>query len=255
MQETCIRYLGWEDPIEKGMAIYSSLLAWRIPWTEEPGGLQSVGSQRVGCDWATNTTTTTTTVNLSMHILKFFFCFVICFYQFDVTVVEIRKIGEEFSFLPFCTLTFLKLSFFIRIIFYLSLRACVTIKIVIKPNSSQLSWCAAKLIYWYLVVVKEITAFIAGCQARRTGSSCHKDPTSWWLSGKGIVQATLEVSQGLTWSAHGHSSLVGDEMSKWWFKNLNHHPPDSSQSGVCLLCCGHHTVNILHWVGIIASVK
>ena len=48
MWETWVRSLGQEDPLEKGMATYSSILAWRIPWTEEPGGLQSVGSQRVG---------------------------------------------------------------------------------------------------------------------------------------------------------------------------------------------------------------
>ena len=42
--------LGWEDPLEKGKATHSSILAWRIPWTEEPGGLQSMGSQRVGHD-------------------------------------------------------------------------------------------------------------------------------------------------------------------------------------------------------------
>ena len=42
--------LDWEDSLEKGMATHSSILAWRIPWTEEPGGLQSMGSQRVGCD-------------------------------------------------------------------------------------------------------------------------------------------------------------------------------------------------------------
>ena len=48
MQETQVRSLGWEDPLEKGMATHSSILAWRIPWTEEPGGLQSMGSQRVG---------------------------------------------------------------------------------------------------------------------------------------------------------------------------------------------------------------
>ena len=48
MQETWVRSLGWEDPLEEGMAIHSSILAWRIPWTEEPGGLQSVGSQSVG---------------------------------------------------------------------------------------------------------------------------------------------------------------------------------------------------------------
>ena len=47
MKETLVRSLGWEDPLEKGMATLSSILAWRIPWTEEPGGLRSVGSQRV----------------------------------------------------------------------------------------------------------------------------------------------------------------------------------------------------------------
>jgi len=48
MQETRVRFLGWEDPLEKGMATHSSILAWRIPWTEEPGGLQSTGLQRIG---------------------------------------------------------------------------------------------------------------------------------------------------------------------------------------------------------------
>ena len=43
-----VRPLGWEDPLEEGKAIHSSILTWRIPWTEEPGGLQSMGSQRVG---------------------------------------------------------------------------------------------------------------------------------------------------------------------------------------------------------------
>ena len=50
MQETQVRSLGWEDPLEKGMATHSSTLAWRIPWTEEPGGLHFMGSQRVGHD-------------------------------------------------------------------------------------------------------------------------------------------------------------------------------------------------------------
>ena len=47
--------LGWEEPLEKGMATHSSILAWRIPWTEEPGGLQSLGLQRVGHDGMTVT--------------------------------------------------------------------------------------------------------------------------------------------------------------------------------------------------------
>ena len=55
MQETQVQTLGREDPLEKGMATHSSILAWEIPWTEEPGGLQSMGSQRIGHDWATNT--------------------------------------------------------------------------------------------------------------------------------------------------------------------------------------------------------
>ena len=50
MQETWVRSLGWEDPLEKEMATHSSILAWRIPWTEELGGLQSMGSQRIGHD-------------------------------------------------------------------------------------------------------------------------------------------------------------------------------------------------------------
>ena len=48
MQETCIRSLDQEDPLEEGMATHCRTLAWRIPWTEEPGGLQSTGSQRLG---------------------------------------------------------------------------------------------------------------------------------------------------------------------------------------------------------------
>ena len=48
MQDTWVRSLGWEDPLEKEMATHSSILARRIPWTEEPGGLQSMGLQRVG---------------------------------------------------------------------------------------------------------------------------------------------------------------------------------------------------------------
>ena len=50
MQETWVPSLGWEDPLEKGMATHSDILVWRIPQTEEPGGLQSMGSQRVGHD-------------------------------------------------------------------------------------------------------------------------------------------------------------------------------------------------------------
>ena len=63
MQETWVPSLGWEDPLEKEMATHSSTLVWRIPWREEPGRLQSMGSQSVGHDWAT-----------SLTYLLYFFC-------------------------------------------------------------------------------------------------------------------------------------------------------------------------------------
>ena len=53
MQETWVQSLGWEDPLEKEMATHSSILAWKIPWTEQPGGLRSTGSQRVGHNFTT----------------------------------------------------------------------------------------------------------------------------------------------------------------------------------------------------------
>ena len=70
MLETRVRSLGQEDPLEKGMATHSSILAWRIPWTEEPGGLQSTESQRVGHNWTTNTFTFTGMKNANIfHLL------------------------------------------------------------------------------------------------------------------------------------------------------------------------------------------
>ena len=54
VQETRVRSLGWEDPLQKEMAVHSSILAWKIPWTEEPGGLQSMGLPTVRYDWATS---------------------------------------------------------------------------------------------------------------------------------------------------------------------------------------------------------
>ena len=56
LQETQVQSLGQDDPMEKGMATHASILAWRIPWTEEPGGLQSMRSQRDGYNWVIFTT-------------------------------------------------------------------------------------------------------------------------------------------------------------------------------------------------------
>ena len=68
MQETWVRSLGEEDPLEEGMATHSSILAWRILWTEEPGKLQSMGLQRVGHDWGTKHTLLVSVSSITLHV-------------------------------------------------------------------------------------------------------------------------------------------------------------------------------------------
>ena len=68
MQETPVRSLGWEDPLEEGMATHSSILAWRIPWTEEPGRL-----------WSRKQSDTAGQLSLSSHLKKFFFYIIYLF--------------------------------------------------------------------------------------------------------------------------------------------------------------------------------
>ena len=67
MRETWVQSLGWENPLEKGMATQFCILAWRIPWTEKPGGLQSIGPQRVGRDWVGHTNSKQ---NFNIHKVK-----------------------------------------------------------------------------------------------------------------------------------------------------------------------------------------
>ena len=66
VQETWVQSLGWQDPLEKGMITHSGILAWRIPWTEKPGGLQSMWLQRLRHDWVTNTFTFLYTLGLHL---------------------------------------------------------------------------------------------------------------------------------------------------------------------------------------------
>ena len=73
MWETWVQSLGWEDPLEKEMAIHCSTIAWKIPWTEEPGRLQSTVSQRVGYDWVTSLSLPWTFYCYNWHIIILFF--------------------------------------------------------------------------------------------------------------------------------------------------------------------------------------
>ena len=84
MQETQVRPLGQEDPLEKEMATHSSIVAWKISWTEEPGGLQYMGSQRVGHNWAANTYLLTYLLTILVNTLP-------------VTQAKILEVISDFS--------------------------------------------------------------------------------------------------------------------------------------------------------------
>ena len=81
MQDTQVRSLGQEDLLEKEMATHSSTLAWKIPWTQEPGGLQSIGSQRVRHDWATSMSMSQylKSLDISYKFSYFRFLLIFCF--------------------------------------------------------------------------------------------------------------------------------------------------------------------------------
>ena len=97
--------LGWEDLLEEGTAMHSSILAWRIPWTEEPGGLQSMGLQRVGHDWVTKHSTAIAIVlhkrqlceaQVWIFLLKLSFC-ALCIKSFSVVFWCVRPSMESLA--------------------------------------------------------------------------------------------------------------------------------------------------------------
>ena len=112
MWETQVRSLGWEDPLEKKMATHSSTLAWKIPWTEEPGGLQSMGSQRVRQGWTTKLSTFSfaKSFNPDPNSFQKFLCtfsfvfytevpikmYVYCHQEYHWYIVIFRLINEHF---------------------------------------------------------------------------------------------------------------------------------------------------------------
>ena len=74
MQDTRVQFLDWEDPPEKGMALHSSILAWRIPWTEEPGRLQSIESQRVDTTEQLTLSWSGNNVSVNLHQTSVILC-------------------------------------------------------------------------------------------------------------------------------------------------------------------------------------
>ena len=91
MQETWVWSLGGENPLEEEMATYSSILAWRISWTEEPGGLQSTGSQRMGHNPVTNTHTHTHTHTYILYLECFFLLFLSFVFMYWIFMCIIKQ--------------------------------------------------------------------------------------------------------------------------------------------------------------------
>ena len=93
MQETRVRSLNQEESLEKGLATHSSVLAWKIAWTEEPGGLQSMGSQKLGHDWATNTFT------FAYTYMYMYVCIYIYIYYIHTHIYSLFQILFHYNFL------------------------------------------------------------------------------------------------------------------------------------------------------------
>ena len=128
MQETQVQSLGREDPLEKEMAIHSSILAWKIPWTEKPSRLQSTGSQRVGHNWATSPHLTLSFANKTYDFPSSFFPFLFSLFLFSPMV---------FLFLFLSSFLFLLLLYFLCLLF---LSISLSLKNKIVPEVSILVW-------------------------------------------------------------------------------------------------------------------
>ena len=95
-QEMQVWFLGWEDPLEEEMAVYSSILARKILWTEEPGRLQSMGSQRVGHDWATEHACTHAHTHTHTHKSEYRGLFLkLSFVNLDIVFSDVRSLIYE----------------------------------------------------------------------------------------------------------------------------------------------------------------
>ena len=108
MRETWVRSLGREDPLEKEMATHSCILAWRIPWMEEPGGLQSMGLQRVGHDWVTSLSLSLSLLTTCMWVQAILYLWVLLYFLIYLTTVILKETSVwSFKQLNCCFVLFL----------------------------------------------------------------------------------------------------------------------------------------------------
>ena len=144
MQETWVPSLGQDDSLEQEMAPHSGILAWRIPWTEEPGGLQSMGLQRVGHDWVTNTfqysfmTFCISVVLAVISTLSFFILFIWFSFFFSWWAwLKVYQFFLIFFFFLDCNLFFFPFLFFFKFYFIFKLYNTVLVLPNIKMNLPQ----------------------------------------------------------------------------------------------------------------------
>ena len=157
MQETWVRSLGQEDPLEKEMATHSSTLAWKIPWTEKPGRLQSMGLQRVGHDWATSLSLSLhKIISLTVSILSPSICHEVMGPDAMILVFQMLSFKPSFSFSSF---TFIKRLFSsslsaLRVVSSVCLRLLIFLPAILIPacDSSILAfhmiYSAYSLLQW-----------------------------------------------------------------------------------------------------------
>ena len=133
MRETQVWSLGWKDPLETGMATHSTILVWKIPWIEEPGELQSIGLQKVGHNWATNTLT---------FILVFLFCaflFLLFIFPFILCVVSVFRRFGFIILLSHSNYVWMLASFLLKIICFF-FRCGNIVSYLVMGEERRLSW-------------------------------------------------------------------------------------------------------------------
>ena len=129
-----VRSLGWEDPLEQGMATHSSILPWRIPWTEDPGGLQSIGLQRIRHDWSDLACTWFNTLILYIVLIKWNYTLFFFFFAFYPSTPwmscspwghkELDTTERLNNTIQNCTLWLLGVPYYWRYIMYLTI-SCI----------------------------------------------------------------------------------------------------------------------------------
>ena len=251
MQETPVLSLGQEDPLMEEMATHSSVLAWKMPWTEEPGGLQAVGSQRAGHDWAHTTSfgkplsvkPPSSSVYLSTSPLASisFFTFVLDF-SIDFSFLKYTGNHETECFLgPNEKIDLLFINISKIFLMYDGLisnwhlgreerdigRMAGLIKIVIGPSPDSWTVIPYKYEYCSHKILKLFSERIACAQGKRW----KRVPNSCELSGKSSFRRIVSEGPQCAWLAC--AQFLDWLASRWSFRY--HQPSDFKCSGVYML--------------------